>query len=95
MNDVAEMEAHVLHSLSWSLHPPTAIAFSTLLLESIFCDRSIDMSDADIDDLHDISSFFTELAICDYFFVSMRPSAIALASILNALEGMFGALRTK
>jgi hypothetical protein len=48
------------------------------------------MTGADIDDLQDISSFFTELAVCDYFFVTMRPSAVALACILNALEGMFG-----
>jgi hypothetical protein len=90
MHDVAEMEAHVLHLLNWSLHPPMAISFSTLLLDYIFCDRSLNMTGADVDDLHDISSFFTELALCDYYFVTMRPSAVALACILNALEGMFG-----
>jgi len=90
MHDVVEMEAHVLHSLSWSLHPPTSISFSTLLLDYIFCDRSLKMTEADVNDLHDISSFFTELALCDYSFVMMRPSAVALACILNALEGMFG-----
>lgn len=90
MRHVAEMEAHVLHALSWCMHPPTAISFSTVLLDYIFCDRSLNMTGADVDDLHDISSFFTELAVCDYYFVTMSPSAVALACILNALEGMFG-----
>ena len=90
MHDVAEMEHHILSSLSWSMHPPTPVAFTTIFLDIALLDRSLNMTSADIDDLHDISSFFTELAVCDYFFVTMRPSAIALACILNALEGMFG-----
>ena len=90
MEDVTDMERHILHSLSWNLHPPTAVAFSTLLLDYIFANRAVNMTTADMDDLHDIASFFSELALCDYFFVTMRPSAVALACILNALEGMFG-----
>jgi len=90
MHDVAEMESHILSSLAWSMHPPTAVAFTTIFLDYALLDRSLNMTSADIDDLHDISSFFTELAVCDYFFVTMRPSAVALACILNALEGMFG-----
>ena len=90
MQDVAEMESHIVRSLKWNLHPPTAVAFSTLLLDYIFCDRSSNMPSADIDDLYDIASFFTELAVCDYYFVTTTPSALAFACILNALEGMFG-----
>lgn len=90
MVDVRDMESHILKSLAWSLHPPTANAFSTLLLDFVFADGAVNMTCDDIDDLHDISSFFTELALCDYFFVTMRPSAVALACIINALEGMFG-----
>jgi hypothetical protein len=90
MQDVAEMEAHVLRTLNWHLHPPTVVAFSTILLDYIFCDRSLKVAGADLDDLYDITSFFSELAVCDYFFVTMRPSQVALACILNALEGMFG-----
>lgn len=90
MKDVAEMESHILEALGWSLHPPTACAISTILLDCIDLDQSLCLKPADMDDLHDISSFFTELAVCDYYFVTMRPSEIAIASICNALEGMFG-----
>lgn len=90
MADVAEMENYVLRSLSWRLHPPTAIAFATLLLDYVFCDAVLEISQTDLDDLYDVSSFFSDLAVCDYFFVTMKSSSIAIASILNALEGMFG-----
>jgi len=90
MRDVAEMEGHILEALRWNLHPPTPIAQSTLFLDCIVLDDSINLSGADIDDLHDISSFFTELALCDYYFIQFRPSEVAVVSIINALEGMFG-----
>ena len=90
MRDVAEMESHILEGLKWNLHPPTPNAISTLFLDCIVLDQGINMTGADMDDLHDISSFFTELAVCDYYFVSRSPSEIALAAIINALEGMFG-----
>eukprot|EP00980_Cylindrotheca_fusiformis_P011908 scaffold2830_cov131-Cylindrotheca_fusiformis.AAC.29 len=90
MTDVRDMENHILKSLTWCLHPPTAVAYSTILLDYVFAHGAVSMTSADMDDLHDISSFFTELALCDYHFVTMRPSAVALACILNALEGMYG-----
>mmetsp|Transcript_631 Transcript_631/g.1164 ORF Transcript_631/g.1164 Transcript_631/m.1164 type:complete len:377 (-) Transcript_631:122-1252(-) len=90
MHDVACMERHILQLLQWKLHPPTPIAFSTLLLDYIFSHQSLNLSATDVDDLYDISSFFTELALCDYYFVGVAPSSIALASVVNALEGMFG-----
>lgn len=90
MNDVACMERHILQVLNWKLHPPTPIAFSTLLLDFIFSHQSLNLSSTDVDDLYDISSFFTELSLCDYYFVGVSPSSVALASVVNALEGMFG-----
>lgn len=90
MEDVADMESHILHSLSWCLHPPTAVAFSTVLLDYVFADTSLNMTCTDMDDIQDTASFFSELSLCDYFFVTMRPSAVALACILNSLEGIFG-----
>jgi hypothetical protein len=91
MCDVSEMEAHILHALSWNLHPPTAIAFSSIFLDYFFSSaRMLHVPINDLDDICDVSSFFCELAVCDYFFVPLGASRIALAAILNALEGMFG-----
>lgn len=90
MKDVAEMEARMLDSLSWNLHPPTAMAFAVIFLDYFFASRVVTISRAHMEDIYDVASFFTELAVCDYSFISLRSSTVALASVLNALEGMFG-----
>jgi len=90
MRDVSEMEAQILHALSWRLHPPTSIAFASMFLDYFFASRPVALTSSDIEDIYDVSSFFCELAVCDYFFVTMKGGSIALASILNALEGMLG-----
>lgn len=90
MKDVCGMESHILQKLSWHLHPPTAIAFSSVFLDYFFATRIVTMSGNDIVDVYDVSSFFSEIAVCDYMLSLMPSSTIALASILNALEGMYG-----
>eukprot|EP00533_Pseudo-nitzschia_delicatissima_P007028 CAMPEP_0116094710 /NCGR_PEP_ID=MMETSP0327-20121206/9278_1 /TAXON_ID=44447 /ORGANISM="Pseudo-nitzschia delicatissima, Strain B596" /LENGTH=386 /DNA_ID=CAMNT_0003586335 /DNA_START=244 /DNA_END=1404 /DNA_ORIENTATION=+ len=90
MKDVALMEKHILESLNWKLHPPSSIAFCNILLDYFFSSDGFDMIPTDVEDLYDISSFFTELAVCDYYFVGLTQSTVAVASIINALEGMFG-----
>lgn len=47
-----------------------------------------------IDDRHavyELARFLTELSVIDYFFVIHKPSVIAFASILNAMEEIPGA----
>jgi hypothetical protein len=90
MKDVSKMEAHILSALSWNLHPPTSIAFSSVFLDFFFASRIVSISSMDLDDVYDVSSFFCELSVCDYYFVSTSESTVALAAILNSLEGMFG-----
>lgn len=90
MHDVSKMESHILKTLSWNLHPPTSIAFASIFLDYFFAAFTVPLSSADMDDVYDVSSFFCELAVCDYYFVTLPASSIALAAILNSLEGMFG-----
>jgi hypothetical protein len=84
MQDVAEMERRILAGLQWKLHPPTAAAFAVLLLDYLM----VDLPFNELEDLYSNASFFAELSVCDYFFVTHRCSTIALACVLNALEGM-------
>jgi Cyclin, N-terminal domain len=90
MKDVCAMESHILQKLSWNLHPPTSVAFSSIFLDYFFASRVVTISGTDLVDIYDVSSFFSELAVCDYMFALMPSSTIALAAILNALEGMYG-----
>lgn len=85
MRDVAEMESHILESLGWNLHPPMAACLSQLLLDYLFFE---DLNEQCVEELYANAAFFSELSVCDYFFVCKSPSTIALACILNALEGM-------
>jgi len=85
MRDVAEMEAHIITSLDWKLHPPTASCMTQLLLDYLELD---DLNEQGIEELYANAAFFSELSVCDYFFVDKSPSIVALACILNALEGM-------
>ena len=50
-----------------------------LLLQQTKCGHS------DYHEIVEISRFLTELAVCDYFFVTRKPSSVALACVLNAL----------
>ena len=92
MKDVAEMEQHILRALCWRLHPPTSAAMASLALDHVLVadgnDARLKLSDDDVYEIKDTASFFAELAVCDYFFTTLRPSTVALASILNALEGV-------
>lgn len=88
MKDVAEVEQHILRALNWRLHPPTAVAMASLTLEYALADGLLNVSDDDVHEIKDTASFFAELAVCDYFFTTLRPSTVALASILNSLEGV-------
>jgi Cyclin, C-terminal domain len=74
----------VLHrALNWQVHPPTAYCFGKHMLYLLPC------SAVSMDDRHailELARFLTELSVIDYFFVIHKPSVVALAAILNAME---------
>lgn len=77
---MVEMEKEVLKNLEWKLHPPTASVFLRhfmLLLES---DQQVKH------DVVESARFYMELAVLDYQSVAQRPSRIALAALLNAMD---------
>lgn len=87
--DITEMESTISSNLKWRLHPPTALNFvSTVLMHSPpTCLKSPHIENSG-DAVLDFAMFFAELSVCDYYFVMQRPSSVALASVLNAMEGL-------
>ena len=82
MSDIVEMEQTMIESLSWLLHPPTPkciLGYMLKLLPSTVIPSLIRSISA-------LSSFFTELSLCDYYFTTQYPSTVALAAILNSME---------
>jgi len=80
---IAEMEGFVLQTLSWNLYPPTSanfIYYFHILLPPI--------KDSAKQTVLQRSCFFAELAVMDYACVTLNPSDITFAAILNALDGL-------
>lgn len=82
MDDVIKMEARILDALAWNLNPPTPACFVGHFLCLMPSTVSVDV----VRSLSALSSFFTELAVCDYYFVNQESCTIAMASILNSME---------
>lgn len=85
--EILSMETSILHVLEWKLNGPTAQDFATHLLAMLKPSAyrySIDTVKSILDSmLHQI-----EIAAADYDVALVSPSAVAVASLLNALEGM-------
>jgi len=84
-NEIISMETLVLKALQWRVNPPTALAFVHHYLS--LCPQEV-IPEPVVCALYDAARFQTEIAMKDYFFVAVNRSTIAIASILNAMEGM-------
>mmetsp|Transcript_39672 Transcript_39672/g.95425 ORF Transcript_39672/g.95425 Transcript_39672/m.95425 type:complete len:378 (+) Transcript_39672:387-1520(+) len=79
---IVTMEDSMLGSLNWRVHPPTPFAFCRDLARLL--PRGVGPRARH--DVGELARFMTELSVCDYWFVTRRPSSVALASLLNAIE---------
>ncbi len=72
-------------TLSWYMHPPTALNFvKHLVLLFELC--NIPCSPTSKHDIGELARFLCELSVCDYFFVTKKPSSVAAAALLTALD---------
>lgn len=81
---IEDMEQRILAALRWKLHPPTEYTFVTYMLRFL----PVETNSTVRRELHEISRYLTELAVCDSFFVSVNNSTVAFASILCVMEEM-------
>ena len=77
LKEMERMEYEVLQRLRWHVHPPTAQLFVKHFLFFLSVEEH---------ELHDLAQFMIELSVMDYFFVSYKPSEIAMAALLNSME---------
>lgn len=80
--DIKGMEMQLLCTLKWRMNPPTSPSFVRHIF-SILVPRDADTM---FPNMLEDSLYFTDLALCDYFFVTKRPSVIALSSMINAIK---------
>jgi hypothetical protein len=77
LKEMEKMEYNILQRLQWHVHPPTPQCFVKHFL------FVLSMEDAET---HDLAQFMAELSVMDYFFVSYKPSEVAIAALLNAMD---------
>jgi len=77
LKEMEKMEYEVLQRLRWHVHPPTA---------QLFVKHFLFFLEVEEHELHDLAQFMIELSVMDYFFVSYKPSEIAMAALLNGMD---------
>lgn len=77
LEEMEKMEYEVLQRLRWHVHPPTAQLFVKHFLFFLSVEEN---------ELQDLAQFMIELSVMDYFFVSYKPSEIAMAALLNSMD---------
>lgn len=77
LEQMEKMEHDILQRLQWHVHPPTPQLFVKHFLFFLSIEEH---------EVHDLSQFMVELSVMDYFFVNYKPSEIAIAGVLNAIE---------
>ena len=90
LKHIEEMEGILLKTLSWRMNPPTVQCFINILHKLVPIGKS-QVTRA----IYQRATFFAELALFDYCFVTQPRSAVAVAALLNAMEGMDEAVVSK
>ena len=97
--DMRQMELKILSTLGWFVNPPTRLDYARMLVHEAIAhlrlsegQRNISGTDywlktkEDIDQCVDTMRFIIELSVCDYYFVTKRPSMIASAAVTLASQ---------
>ena len=82
--EIAEMESDILSALGWRVMGPTPLSFVQHFLALLPSNVHANVATA----VMDYARFQTELTVSDYSFVTCPYSHVAIASVLNAVEGM-------
>lgn len=81
--DVVEMESIMLKTLRWKVNPVTVHSAIHSLVQLVpISNGSV------VAAVYDRAIFFAELCLFDYSYVTRSRSSIAIAAVLNALEGI-------
>jgi hypothetical protein len=75
------MENEITLWLKWYLNQSTPQCIAMYLISLLK-----DVPDSVLQTVIDLTLFLTEISVCDYEFVTVRNSSIAIAAVLNATE---------
>ena len=81
---IERMELDIMQCLDWKLSPPTPVSFIANFVPLI----CVHLEDTEVERITEEAAFFAELSVCMYLFNFVKPSSIAVASILCGLESL-------
>ena len=88
--EIEDMEWTMLQGLAWRLNSPTSLQIAyhilSLMLKNIGENTTRPLQEDTRNFVHDEVAFQIENSIQEYYFTACRPSTIAIAAILNAIE---------
>jgi hypothetical protein len=82
--EFVDMEQTILQAVHWRVSGPTALGFVQQFMALLPSTVHPDVGNL----IFDYARYQTELAICEHQFVAIRPSVVAFAVVLNAMEGL-------
>eukprot|EP00557_Chaetoceros_sp_GSL56_P008177 CAMPEP_0176497768 /NCGR_PEP_ID=MMETSP0200_2-20121128/11917_1 /TAXON_ID=947934 /ORGANISM="Chaetoceros sp., Strain GSL56" /LENGTH=322 /DNA_ID=CAMNT_0017895837 /DNA_START=46 /DNA_END=1014 /DNA_ORIENTATION=- len=82
--DITNMESSMLATLQWRLNAPTSHSFLRYLVNLVSNDDTSHF--AMESSFLELCVFQLDLSVGDYFFCTKKPSTVAVASFLNAVE---------
>lgn len=71
-------------ALEWRMSPPSVMSAVRYYVAML----GPDVQQKAKTDIVELSRFMSELSVCDYFFVTKKPTLIALACVLTSFEGI-------
>lgn len=83
VDQITKMEICIIKALRWRLNPPTPFIYLTVAGPLI--DDFVDEEDTSTN-VKELSRYLVELSVCDGDFIDKKPSSIAYAAILVALD---------
>lgn len=83
-NEIESMELSLLEGLSWHITPPTCVQMAHHILSLV--SKLVTIRQTVWAAVLDEVAFQVEHAVRDYYFVTERPSTVAMAAIFNAIE---------
>lgn len=83
ISDIEDMELSLLYELSWYINAPTSIQVANHIL--MLSSKTVQLKRQTWAVILDEVNYQLEQAVRDYYFVTERPSTVAMAAIFNAI----------
>ncbi len=86
VQEIEAMELILLTELSWYISAPTCVQMARHILILVSIHAHVTFEQTKWAEILDEVEYQAELAVRDYYFVTQRPSTVAMAAILNIVD---------